>query len=95
MLFGRSGDGNCDDLVFDPIYAVAADRGVPLYLHPQSSARPSVRPATAVSEAALRRGGIVYRLGLLMPGTDRPAHDKDTTGVRQDLDGSGRDVAYA
>jgi predicted TIM-barrel fold metal-dependent hydrolase len=44
MLYGRTLDRNADSPEFEPIYATAADLGVPLYLHPQLPVR-AVRDA--------------------------------------------------
>lgn len=44
ILYGRVGDRNLDDAIFEPVFAAAAQLGVPLLIHPQIP-RASVREA--------------------------------------------------
>jgi len=44
ILYGRVGDKNLDDAIFEPTFACAAELGVPLLIHPQIP-RKSVRDA--------------------------------------------------
>jgi predicted TIM-barrel fold metal-dependent hydrolase len=44
ILYGRVGDKNLDDAIFEPTFACAAELGVPLLIHPQIP-RASVRDA--------------------------------------------------
>ncbi|EJT05876.1 amidohydrolase [Rhizobium sp. CCGE 510] len=44
VLFGRVGDKNLDDVIFEPTFACAAELGVPLLVHPQI-------PQTSVRDA--------------------------------------------
>jgi predicted TIM-barrel fold metal-dependent hydrolase len=44
ILYGRAGEKNLDDAIFEPMFACAAELGVPLLIHPQIPQR-SVRDA--------------------------------------------------